>query len=216
MNRYQSFEMITPQLTFTFNNQAALSKLISDMESSKPQSAIKIESERRPLADDFVPGPYDVICARGASAKKHPGNVRFRAIIHRIGPAYAKAQTKVEKSLLVSEVVDSVRGFSPNGGFVKKFGNRWCEVGDSVAREKIGQCLRDQLHAQYKSSTKAKKDRRKALKKEESKDKPVAAPSKRDSIESFGGCPFPPLPLESQSSMYILKDLPLAAHHTQI
>jgi hypothetical protein len=46
---------------------------------------------------------------------------------------------------------------------VKKFNGRWFEVGDSVAREKIGQCMRDQLHSKYKSSTKAKQGRRKEL-----------------------------------------------------
>ena len=53
---------------------------------------------------------------------------------------------------------------TPNGGFVKKFGDRWYEVGDAACREKIGQCIRDQLHTKYKSSTKAKKPRRKQLK----------------------------------------------------
>lgn len=219
----QQFEIVN--IRTSFNNKAALSELINEMKTKKPQSALKIESERRPLAHDFVPGPYDVICARGKQAAQHPGNVRFRDIIQRFKPEYAKAATKVEKSLLVSEIVDSVREHTPDGGFVKKFGGRYYEVGDSVAREKIGQCLRDQLHSKYKSSTKAKKDRRKelrAIKKEAELDQPMEP--KRDSLanyasliqpivqpmdekrDSFGKYAFPPLPLEAQSSLAFLQD----------
>ena len=38
----------------------------------------------------------------------------------------------------------------------------WQEVGDHLAREKVGQTIRDALHSNYKSSTKAKKKRRQA------------------------------------------------------
>lgn len=199
MNQY--VEIIN--IRTSFNNKAAISQLIKDMKSAKPQSALKIESERRPLAENFVPGPYDVICARGKQATQHPGNVRFRQIIQQHKEEYSLATNKVERSLIVSRIVDSVREFSPNGGFVKKFGSRYCEVGDSVAREKIGQCLRDQLHSKYKSSTKAKKSRRKelrAIKKEIQLEQPE---QKRD---SFGSFPFPLLPLEAQSSMFILQE----------
>lgn len=216
---------------FTFNNKQALAKLISDMESKKPASAVKIESERRPLAADFVPGPYDVICARGAAAKKHPGNIRFRQIIQQFKPIYSKAETKVDKSLLVSEIVDSVRGMSPNGGFVKKFGNQWMEVGDSVAREKIGQCLRDQLHSKYKSSTQAKKVRRKEMQatEEESdheeqeviapKVVPVAttlSPPPLKQAESFGPLPLPPTLTKQRSSILLFKDFQLESPRSSI
>lgn len=76
---------------------------------------------------------------------------------------YSSATSKLEKSLIVSSIVDSVRDASPDGGFVKKDGGRWYEVGDHIAREKCGQSFRDLLHEKYKSSTKAKKMRRKEL-----------------------------------------------------
>ena len=67
--------------------------------------------------------------------------------------------------MLVSKVVDSVRDFSPNGGFVKQLDDGFFyEIGDAAAREKIGQCIRDALHTKYKSSTRSKKPRRKQLK----------------------------------------------------
>ena len=134
------------------------------MQSSKSESASKIEAERKQLDPDFSPGKYDVICSRGKFAALHAGNVRFRKLIQQQKPDYAKATNKLEKSIIVSKIVDSVREFTPNGGFVKKFEDgRWYEVGDSVAREKIGQSLRDQLYSKYKSSTRAKRGRRQEL-----------------------------------------------------
>lgn len=113
-----------------------------------------------PLAPEYTPGEFDVICARGKQAKNHSGNVRYRRIIVEKMKIYDEAPTKLEKTVIVSEILDSVRTVSPNGGFIKKFDGRWFEVGDHIAREKIGQSLRDMLHTKYSSSTQAKKIRR--------------------------------------------------------
>jgi hypothetical protein len=118
------------------------------------------EHEMTPLPANFEPGSMDVICARGKEAHSHPGNRRFRLSVSMILERYSKATTKLDKSLIVSSIVDTVRQASPHGGFIKKQGGCWFEVGDHVAREKIGQSFRDLLHTKYKSSTKAKKHRR--------------------------------------------------------
>lgn len=147
----------------SFNNQESLAELIAQMQGKKPDCAIKAEVERKKLPKNFSPGKYDVICARGKVATTHSGNIIFRQLIQKYKSEYAQAKSKLEKSIIVSKVVDSVRDNSPDGGFVKKVCDQWYEVGDSVAREKIGQCLRDQLHSKYKSSTRAKKGRRQEL-----------------------------------------------------
>lgn len=122
--------------------------------------------EPRPLPDMMAPGRFDVICARGSAAANHVGNLRFREIIRQKLSHYNTAKTKLEKSLLVTSIVDAVRDYTPDGGFIKQDNNgQWYDVGDALAREKIGQCIRDQLHSKYKSSTKAKKQRRKELEK---------------------------------------------------
>lgn len=74
---------------------------------------------------------------------------------------YAEAQTKLEKSAIVSKLVDLVRESSPEGAFVRYEGGCWWEVSDAVAREKVGAQLRDLLHTKYRSSTKAKLEKRK-------------------------------------------------------
>ena len=69
----------------------------------------------------------------------------------------------MQKSRLVSYIVDTVRVSSPNGGFVKRMGNRWYAVSDRHAKEKTGQTMRDLLHTKYSSSTKAKARARRQL-----------------------------------------------------
>ena len=94
----------------------------------------------RSLGHQFLePGPLDVICARGSHARHHSGNKRLRAIIDSNLEEYGKASTKLEKTSIVSSIVDDVREASPEGGFVRCERGQWYEVGDHLAREKIGQ-----------------------------------------------------------------------------
>lgn len=136
----------------------------------------------RPLGPNFThPGKYDVICARGGKARNHSGNLLFRELIQKHLDAYSKAASKIEKTSIVTRIIDSVRIQSPEGGFIKEIEGEYFEVGDHVAREvsfvvelvpksskvhviqylqKVGQCFRDLLHTKYKSSTKAKMAKR--------------------------------------------------------
>eukprot|EP00544_Gedaniella_sp_CCMP2646_P007575 CAMPEP_0202497352 /NCGR_PEP_ID=MMETSP1361-20130828/22595_1 /ASSEMBLY_ACC=CAM_ASM_000849 /TAXON_ID=210615 /ORGANISM="Staurosira complex sp., Strain CCMP2646" /LENGTH=267 /DNA_ID=CAMNT_0049128931 /DNA_START=95 /DNA_END=898 /DNA_ORIENTATION=+ len=126
----------------------------------------KNKKQGTPLAPDFVPGDYDVVCAKGKAVQNHVGNRRFRVICRMHLERYNAATSKQEKSRIVSDIVDTIRQASPDGGFVKldPLTGSWREVGDHLAREKVGQTLRDSLHTKYSSSTKAKKERRQAEK----------------------------------------------------
>ena len=120
------------------------------------------------LPDHFTPGPMDVVCARGKGSSRHEGNRRFKLIIENAIPKYANTDSRMEKTLIVSEIVESIRkAASPNSpGFVKKEGGRWWIMSDSLARDKVSQSLRDALSSKYRSSTKAKKRRRQAMSKQ--------------------------------------------------
>jgi len=119
-------------------------------------------SERRDLPINFKPGDNDVICGKGRTCFNHIGNKSFRETIRRIYlQEYSNAKTKIDKSKIVSNIVDLIRSRS-EGGFVKFDTTKyeWYEVGDTLAREKVGQTLRNDLHLQYRSANKAKKRRR--------------------------------------------------------
>lgn len=103
--------------------------------------------KNRPLNNRFEPGPYDVICGRGKTVFWHPGNQELREMIDNNADRYKRAKSKLDKSLIVIEIVDLVRSKSPSGGFVKKQKTaqgrtHWVEVGDAHAREKVGSAFR--------------------------------------------------------------------------
>eukprot|EP00547_Thalassionema_nitzschioides_P007195 CAMPEP_0194220064 /NCGR_PEP_ID=MMETSP0156-20130528/27383_1 /TAXON_ID=33649 /ORGANISM="Thalassionema nitzschioides, Strain L26-B" /LENGTH=198 /DNA_ID=CAMNT_0038949939 /DNA_START=42 /DNA_END=638 /DNA_ORIENTATION=+ len=104
-------------------------------------------------------GEFDVICARGRGPKDHTGNQRYRNIVQHHLSIYSDVSTKHEKSLVVSSIIRAVREFG--GDFVRynKTIGTYEKVSERIVREKVGQGLRDNLCVQYKSSTKAKKQR---------------------------------------------------------
>jgi hypothetical protein len=73
------------------------------------------------------------------------------------------------KSEIVSMVVSMVRQNCPNGAFVKRCGpnDRWHEVNESVAREKVGYVFRDILCDRYRSSSASKAAQRRNMLKQE-------------------------------------------------
>ena len=114
-----------------------------------------------PLPYGFQPGPYDVICARGKYAWNSPGNRYFRSLVDEQVEQYASTKNKAERSVIVSNIVDTVRSKSSGGGFIKQEADGgWVEVGDTLAREKVGQLFRNALASSYKSSNRSKKRRR--------------------------------------------------------
>ena len=89
----------------------------------------------RPLPLDYELGDDDVFCGRGCRCFNHIGNQRFRALVESQLERYSLATTKMDKTIVICEVVNYVRTKSPNGGFVKKdpLSGRFFEVGDFLA-----------------------------------------------------------------------------------
>ena len=65
----------------------------------------------------------------------HTGNKRFKLIVESSLQRYSNAPSKLAKSAIVSDIVETIRQSSPGGGVVKKEGNMWYEAGDHLARE---------------------------------------------------------------------------------
>ena len=62
---------------------------------------------------------------------------------------YHQARSKLDKSIIVIEIVDEIRSRAPHGGFIQQRKDRsdgkkvWIEIGDTLARAKVGHALRD-------------------------------------------------------------------------
>ena len=114
-----------------------------------------------PLPQGWVPGNWSIICGRGKECYDHIGNRRFRILCDIHFAKYANKQTsKHEKTQIVVSIMDAFREGSNNvGGFVKYDANseRWVEVGDEMAREKIGQQFRSMIKKKHKQDYLARK-----------------------------------------------------------
>jgi hypothetical protein len=115
-------------------------------------------TKRSQLGVDFQPSHSSIICGRGKQSYTHAGNHRFRMLATMFVKKYSHANRKKDKSAIVSDIVVMIR--QAGGIFCKHEKGGWFEVGDHSAREKTSTLLRDLLHTQYKSSAKAKIDRR--------------------------------------------------------
>jgi hypothetical protein len=121
-------------------------------------SASGSNTERSQLGVDFQPSQSSVICGRGKDSYNHAGNHRFRMVASMFVKRYSQASSKTDKSVIVSDIVTMIH--QSGGMFCKHEKGSWIKVGDHLAREKTSALLRDLLHSQYRSSAKAKIDRR--------------------------------------------------------
>ena len=133
------------------------------------------------LRANYSLSEHDVICGRGKVCHNHPGNQKLRELVASSLKMYSQAASKVDKSIIVSNIVDVIRRDSPDGGFVKHdpSGRYWFKVGDRLAREKVGQTLRDALSTQYRSSTSAKNMRKKHRAQSSKKEEDTTTTSER-------------------------------------
>jgi hypothetical protein len=129
------------------NNHQRASSVEPSASGSKKTRQLRVESQ---LSD------YSVVCGRGNGIynSNHVGNRRFRSLASMFIERYSQANTRMAKSAIISEITVVIR--QAGGNFCKYKKGVWLEVGDLHAREKVGALLRDLLHTQYRSSTKAK------------------------------------------------------------
>ena len=127
---------------------------------------------------DFKPGPHSVVIGRNRDAKNAAGSKRLKTIAAGLLQEYADANTKPEKSEIVTRIFNMIEEVCPSGGFVKfsQEHGRWIRATASSAREKIGYVFRDLLADRYRSSSKSKMARRRKRMEEESKSR-TSSPS---------------------------------------
>lgn len=173
------------------------------MSSSQIPVSKKNNSKKTRMPTKYKPDENAVICGRGKVCTSNPGNQKLRVLILEHLDSYGKASNKVEKTEIVSAIMDSIkRGCPDSPAFLKKEGDTWWEVDDAFAREKIGCIFRDALFTKYRSSTKAKLARRKQQ--VESDVKIGFTPSSSEGVSKFTSNMMPPPPAGARSidSMY--------------
>jgi hypothetical protein len=124
-------------------------------------SALATGVEPSGLPDNFQLTPFDVVCGRGKGSYNRPGNKLFRKIVHNHVDEYLAAKSKLDKSMVLSCIVDQVR--EQNNGctrFVKqrRDNKTWYEIGDDLAREKVGHAIREAICARNAAAAEPQKD----------------------------------------------------------
>ncbi|CAB9506547.1 Nitrilase family, member 2 [Seminavis robusta] len=155
-------------------------------------STITYDPSRRPrrkmektiLPESYEPSKFSVICGRGKGSYQSDGNINFRALVKSNLERYKEAPGRLEKSFIVSEVLNCIRESCPVGAFVKYEKGRWYDLDDTVCREKVGSLFRDFLHTTYKSSSKAK--HAKKVKEKSQQQDATPTPTRRSSKTSSG------------------------------
>jgi hypothetical protein len=113
------------------------------------------------LPKEFRPTPYSVQCGRGKSCRTSVGNRRLQIIGSMSLQKYSTARNKYEKSIIVSDIISTVKAATNGrGAFIRFQNGRWWEVEELIARERVGSVMRDNLHDKYRSSTQSKLARR--------------------------------------------------------
>lgn len=132
--------------------------MVSSLTSSKPRSA----SKSMVLPDTFEPSDNEMIIGRGRKIQKHPGNLKFRALVQHKMKDYSESGDKTVKSFIISNIWKSMREESFCGGFVKKDAetDKWIVASDCTVRATIAQAFRDSLSPTYRSSKFSKQRRR--------------------------------------------------------
>ena len=82
------------------------------------------------LPPDWEPSPTTVVIGRGKVCSTAKGNARLESVCKTYLDKYKMAKSKLEKTALVSMIVETVQATCPVGAFVKYSNGRYWEVED--------------------------------------------------------------------------------------
>jgi hypothetical protein len=100
------------------------------------------------------PSQYDVVCGRGKGSYNMPGNKRFRAIVAHYVDHYQSARTKLEKTIILEQIIVHVEAQNNHKSYFLRLDNStntnnglWCRMSLDEVREKVGHAIREAIIA---------------------------------------------------------------------
>lgn len=136
-------------------NQFSIISALSETHCVTKQSPLSsLSHSQADLPEDHgkasPPTFVDVVCSRGKRYFRHPGNQRFRQIIHESVQEYIDAETRMDKSIVIDSIIDSVRAQDDSRlvRFMKhqNRSNTWTELPLEQIRDKVSHALRDAVN----------------------------------------------------------------------
>jgi hypothetical protein len=152
-------EASSPSATLKTNSPWSHLSAATTSPASSPTASTNLVTPTTPSLDTLLPIPegtlppppppseiitqvleHDVLCGRGGETNHHTGNIKYRQLVKCYQPLYIASKRR-DKPRIAQTIVHLVR---QNGGrFIKKQGNTWRDVGNTKAREKTSQALRE-------------------------------------------------------------------------
>jgi hypothetical protein len=177
MNSHPTISMsvsmpVFPQesISLDFDTNCSANSSVGTVKSKEKKVPKSVNKAKKLLPPDFQPSNYSIICGNKRKYFNSVGNRRFRILVKMYIQQYLDAPGKLEKSFIVTKVMNIIREAQPVGAFVSlEKDGRWYEVSERTAREKVGSFFRDCLPSEYNSSAKnkiaARKEKQEAVKK---------------------------------------------------
>lgn len=100
------------------------------------------------LPQNYSPRDEDIIFGKTRLAYKHIGNQRFRITIGAHVQEYIDKKDRSYRTELILRIMETIR--QEGGRFLKYRHERWVDVGDRIARSKVGHALRDLAASSYR------------------------------------------------------------------
>lgn len=95
--------------------------------------------------DGYEPTAKDILCGRGKGNLRHEGNQYFMKIIRANLQRYTDAPKRIDKSLVVSLIVSSLKDEGYNFVRQETKTRRWFQLSEPQVHEKAGHAIRDIL-----------------------------------------------------------------------
>ena len=131
------------ELALRGSNGSARNSLVQDTNAD-----IMDTSERLKAINSVAPQAMDVLMGgRGNRNHENSGNTRLRELIQSLQERYNSA-SKFDKTVLAQMIVRSIQ--DKGGRFLKKQEDRWVEVSDDQAREKVAHSFRNNRRTKKK------------------------------------------------------------------
>eukprot|EP00545_Synedropsis_sp_CCMP1620_P005831 CAMPEP_0119016064 /NCGR_PEP_ID=MMETSP1176-20130426/11796_1 /TAXON_ID=265551 /ORGANISM="Synedropsis recta cf, Strain CCMP1620" /LENGTH=234 /DNA_ID=CAMNT_0006969391 /DNA_START=38 /DNA_END=742 /DNA_ORIENTATION=+ len=160
------------------------------------RSSSLVVRNKQMLPADYVPGSFDVICARGVDAHRH--NQRFFRRTIQMHSRSLSSQ-RLEPNEIVERIIDTVRQRSISGGFIRQdpCTGLYFEVGDFHARQKVSQTLKEVLSLRRQEGSKRRRKWGQVSSSIEVEQEPCYYDNETDEEEITA----PPMSLNCQSSL---------------
>lgn len=113
-----------------------------------PEATLEDDQEEESFETDIQgPSGYDVVCSRAKQFYQLPGCQRFRQIIRAAIPAYMRACSRLDKSMVIASTIDMVIHHPEIGRirFWKYSNGTWIAMGSDQIRDKVGHALREMI-----------------------------------------------------------------------